>query len=306
MTLEQTYRDSLQHKNSNGDDAGELTNWSGSYRGRWQPNHTDSIGWAFEVFDRDSQADSFSRGQSYISYEEERRYFGSLDYKNLGTYGELELRASVGQSVGETNRSHPTVETTDFLQYQADAIYHLHTMAEHKLSVGGGIKRDELDVSINSKKTSRNNMFVVAQDQWQFNKAWNFVAGLRYDHYDDFGNSVNPRLSLAWEEENWSARLGYGQGFRAPSLLEQFSSFNRGRFIIQGNTALKAERSSTWEAMLRRNLGKAYIELTLHHNDVKDLIDSESTGNNIGAFSVIEYRNIDKARIRGAELALEI
>ncbi|MFY9180623.1 MAG: TonB-dependent receptor, partial [Venatoribacter sp.] len=121
-----------------------------------------------------------------------------------------------------------------------------------------------------------------------------------------FGSSVNPRLSLAWEIENWSARVGYGEGFRAPSLLEQFSSFNRGRIVIQGNAALKAESSSSWEAMLRRNLGKAHIELTLHHNDVKDLINSVTTDRKIGALSVVEYQNIDKARIRGAELALEM
>ncbi len=306
LTLEQTYRDDLQHKNSIEDDAGELNNWSGSYRGRWQPNHTESIGWALEVFDRDSQADSINNNQNYIQYEEERRYFGSADYKKLGTYGELEVRASAGQSVGETNRSYPTVETTDFMQYQADAIYHVHTMAEHKLSVGSGIKRDVLDVSINHKLTSRNNMFVVAQDQWLLDDAWNFVAGLRYDHYDDFGNSVNPRLSLAWEIEKWSARFGYGEGFRAPSLLEQFSSFNRGRILIQGNSALKAESSSSWEAMLRRNLGQAHIEITLHHNDVKDLIDSVSTDKKVGTLSVVEYQNINKARIRGAELALEV
>lgn len=306
ITLEQTYRNDLQHKHSLGDDAGELNNWSGSYRGRWQPSHTQSIGWALEFFDRDSKADSIKDKQNYIQYEEERRYFSSIDYNKLATYGELEVRGSVGQSIGETNRSYPVVETTDFMQYQADAIYHIYPVTSHKVSAGSGIKRDVLDVSINQQIASRNNVFFVAQDQWDIDAALSFVAGLRYDHYDDFGSSVNPRISLAWEALKWSARVGYGEGFRAPSLLEQFSSFNRGRILIQGNANLKAENSSSWEAMLRRNLGEGYVELTLHHNDIIDLIDSVTTDKKVGALSVVEYQNIGKARIRGAELAIEI
>lgn len=309
FTLEQNYRDALRHRGSASDDKPRLRNWAGSYRGRWSPDASQSLGWAVEVFDRDGRTEVDDPAGDYARIEDERRHFGSIDYRRQLGEGELVLRASAGRSKGETTRSYPTVEKTDYRQYQGDAVYHFSPHDAHLVSIGAGALRDELDVSINSGEASRSNRFVLAQDQWQINPHWQLVAGVRVDEFDDFGSTVNPRVSLGWSDGPWSARVGYGTGFRAPSLLEQYASFVRGgRSLIRGNPDLDPEESTTWEAMLRREFARGHVELTLHRNRIDQLIESITTGERVGTcpgpscLSVIEYQNVNKAKIDGAEL----
>lgn len=304
LTVEQNYRGRLRHSDSVDDDYGRLNNWSGSYRGRWAPDTTQSLAWAVEVFDRDNKARfGDTAATRHTRFEDERRYFGSVNYVREVGPGELTLRASHGQSKGSTNRSYPAVETTDYKQQQADAVYQFYPHQAHAVSLGVGALRDDLDVSINSSPAQRVNRFVLAQDQWQLHPDWQLVAGVRMDRFDDFGSTTNPRLSLGWHSGGWSSRLGYGTAFRAPSLLEQYSSFVRGRILIRGNVDLKPEQSDTWEAMLRREFDNGHVEMTLHRNEVEDLIDSFTTNETVGRLRVVEYRNINRARIDGAELA---
>lgn len=304
LTVEQNYRGRLRHSDSVDDDYGRLNNWSGSYRGRWAPDTTQSLAWAVEVFDRDGKARfGDTAATRHTRFEDERRYFGSLNYVREVGPGELTLRASHGQSKGSTNRSYPEVETTDYKQQQADAVYQFYPHQAHAVSLGAGALRDDLDVSINSRTAQRVNRFVLAQDQWQLHPDWQLVAGVRMDRFDDFGSTTNPRVSLGWQSGGWGARLGYGTAFRAPSLLEQYSSFVRGRILIRGNVDLKPEQSDTWEAMLRREFDNGHVELTVHRNEVDDLIESFTTDEMAGRLSVVEYRNINRARIDGAELA---
>jgi len=49
-------------------------------------------------------------------------------------------------------------------------------------------------------------------------------VALRYDHYSDFGNTTNPKVSLRWQPMNTLLLRGsYGTGFLAPSLYQLFT-----------------------------------------------------------------------------------
>lgn len=303
FTIEQNYRGSLRHRESDSDDFGRLDNWAASYRGRWQPDAANRVDWALEAFDRDSRASSVGTSGPYTRFEDERRYFGSLAYVGEVGPGELTVRGGFGRSKGATNRAYPTVETTLYRQAQGDAVYQFYPHDAHAVSFGIGALRDDLDVSINSRRAVRNNRFALLQDQWQIDAAWQLVAGLRFDRFDDFGSTTNPRVSLGWSDAGWSARLGYGTAFRAPSLLEQYSSFVRGRLLIRGNPDLQPEESKSWEAMVRREFARGHVELAIHRNTVEQLIESFTTTERIGPLAVVEYRNINEARIDGAELS---
>ncbi|HND85244.1 MAG TPA: TonB-dependent receptor, partial [Pseudobdellovibrionaceae bacterium] len=43
-------------------------------------------------------------------------------------------------------------------------------------------------------KKRRDNYHAILQDEWRFAKDWELTAGLRFDHFSDFGDTVNPRL----------------------------------------------------------------------------------------------------------------
>jgi len=61
-------------------------------------------------------------------------------------------------------------------------------------------------------------------------------VAFRSDHYSDFGNTTNPKVSLRWEPmKSLLLRTSYGKGFLAPSLFQLF--------IPQANTVTAAGTS---------------------------------------------------------------
>ncbi len=87
--------------------------------------------------------------------------------------------------------------------------------------------------------------YVSLQDEWSFARAWQFVAGIRYDHYSDFGDTVNPRAALVWEcRYDLTAKLLYGTAFRPPSFVELYAKNNPSNL---GNADLVPETIDTYE-----------------------------------------------------------
>ncbi|MDO6513970.1 TonB-dependent siderophore receptor [Neptuniibacter sp. 2_MG-2023] len=137
--------------------------------------------------------------------------------------------------------------------------------------------------------------FLSAQDQWQLNNDWSFTAGLRWDNYSDFGNTLNPRLALVWlTRHNLTTRLLYGTAFRAPSFSEQHLINNPAAL---GNPDLKPEEIETYElAFDYRPHFDTNLRLSLYSYTATDLIDTVTTG------SMIQYQNIGNQDGYGAEL----
>jgi len=88
---------------------------------------------------------------------------------------------------------------------------------------------------------TRKNWYLYAQDSWAIRgSTWNLTYGLRYDHYSDFGSTLNPRLALVWEaSEEVVLKWLLGTGFRAPSFIELYSINNP---VNLGNPDLEPEK----------------------------------------------------------------
>ncbi len=87
------------------------------------------------------------------------------------------------------------------------------------------------------------------------------LAG-RWDHYSDFGDTFNPKMSLRWQPfDNLTFRANIGTGFKAPALHELYSGDIRASesiydpktgkvkevdFFSSGNSDLDAEESTSW------------------------------------------------------------
>lgn len=68
-------------------------------------------------------------------------------------------------------------------------------------------------------ETHRTIVGLYMQDQMVFSESWEATLGMRYDRYNDFGSTTNPRASLVYSlNENHSFKLIYGEAFRAPSI----------------------------------------------------------------------------------------
>lgn len=104
---------------------------------------------------------------------------------------------------------------------------------------------EELGQLPNSPGSQRSIGFVLIQDEWRLSPEITLTTGLRYDHYTEFGGTVNPRVSLVWAPDlATTAKILYGAAFRPPTFLE-FRT-NPGA-IITGNPELEPETIDTIE-----------------------------------------------------------
>ncbi|HEB81382.1 MAG TPA: TonB-dependent receptor, partial [Gammaproteobacteria bacterium] len=88
-------------------------------------------------------------------------------------------------------------------------------------------------------------VYLSVQDEWDFQPDWTLTAGLRYDDYSDFGDTINPRLALVWQTRyDLSTKLLYGRAFRAPVYRELKLQNQLG---YNGNSELKPETIDTLE-----------------------------------------------------------
>lgn len=112
--------------------------------------------------------------------------------------------------------------------------------------------------------------YLYAQDEWNFAKDWALTAGVRHDSYSDFGGTTNPRLALVWDAAyDFTAKLLYGQAFRAPSFNEQYGI----NPVANGNPNLKPETIRTLEAAFSWQARRdTQFNLSLFHYQTEDVI----------------------------------
>lgn len=160
--------------------------------------------------------------------------------------------------------------------------------------IGFGSRADVIDVSDTlpfMRPHSRQLHYALGQDEWSLAKDWTLTAGLRYDHYSDFGSTTNPRLALVWDAAyNVTAKLMAGTAFRPPSFTELYAINNP---VVTGNPDLKPERTRTveaawtWQATPNWQLGT-----NVFHYQMDDLIQLVS----------FQYQNTGRLSGNGLEL----
>ncbi len=133
--------------------------------------------------------------------------------------------------------------------------------------------------------------YLFLQDEWTFALGWALTAGARYDHYSDFGGTLNPRLALVWQStDRLTTKLMYGQAFRAPSYLELYAL----TAANLPNPNLKPEQSNTWDTsfsyLASRNLT---LDIDFYRFAQSNLIAPDSAN---------QFQNLGGNTSRGIEL----
>lgn len=141
-----------------------------------------------------------------------------------------------------------------------------------------GVMVDVSDTQYASVPDSYRHVYYLSmQDEWQYAPDWELTAGVRYDHYSDFGSTVNPRLAIVWStRHNLTTKLLYGRAFRAPSFQEQFAVQNP---VTLGNPDLDPETIDTVElAFDYRPTFSLQTTLNLFIYKAEDLIEYVPSG----------------------------
>jgi iron complex outermembrane receptor protein len=141
---------------------------------------------------------------------------------------------------------------------------------------------------------------LYAQDEFAIHRMLTLDLGVRWDYYDTFGSTVNPRLALIFKPfEPTVLKFIFGEAFRAPNAYELYYS-DSGQ-TAKANDDLKPESIRTYELILEQRLDK-HLQgtLSLFHYDIDDLISQIEDPDD----SLLVFRNISRSVANGVELEL--
>ena len=138
------------------------------------------------------------------------------------------------------------------------------------------------------------------QDEYHILSNLILNAGIRYDHYNNFGGTTNPRAALIWKPADVSVlRLSYGEAFRAPNAYEQYYSDQVG---IKGSPNLRPEKIHTlelgWDQFIGHNVKTT---ASLFYSRIDDQLDQ--VVDPVDDFQV--FINQSRLDIKGVELQAE-
>ncbi len=111
------------------------------------------------------------------------------------------------------------------------------------------------------------NAALYVQDQYQLGANYTFTGGLRFDMDDEYGTSLNPRLTLVRAPQTgFGFKAMYGQAFKAPTVFELFDEF-------RGNENLVPEKISTGEIELNYKVGRvALLKASLYRSNLMNIM----------------------------------
>ncbi len=215
---------------------------------------------------------------------EDRTIFGELSYKNT-----IDSKNSIKISIGydnykqdvETVPFEHNVIVTDYEEsnYFSELNLISKSIDNNRLLVGIRFEySDEVrnDFSFNGKQQNENPIVksdfdrtissVYLNDEYLLNQNTNISAGLRYDYYSDFKNSVSPNLGIVYKfNEELRLKALYSHSFRAPSWIEMTS-----------NPSLEAEKSDSIETgLIFKSSAYSVFKVNIYVSKIKDMITKD-------------------------------
>ncbi len=155
---------------------------------------------------------------------------------------------------------------------------------------------DVIETSDSAEISSRTITGLYVQDEYRWQDNILSTVGLRFDHYSDFGHSINPRAALLYEvSEGLQFKLMYGEAFRAPSPIELTVKNSPAEL---GNPDLDAEKIKTIEFSSRYSSVDHVMVLTLFENDISNSITQVALVND----PRVSYENSGTVSNQGVEL----
>jgi iron complex outermembrane receptor protein len=142
-----------------------------------------------------------------------------------------------------------------------------------------------------------------AQGDYRFFKGLKLTAGVRYDHYNDFGGTTNPRVALVYNyrDKAWIKAL-YATAFRAPSYRELYATSPTNK----GDPANKPETITTGELVFGAAPWRQLTAtVSLFDSEVKNLIYRNQAAAADGSYPLQNHGNLTAMGVE-AEIKSEI
>ena len=188
----------------------------------------------------------------------------------------------------------PTISTTDGDRTKYDWRSYTTIAPGHILLLG--LENENERLRTNTDAAAMGNTGAYAQIQSEVARRFFFVANIRNDDNERFGGHNTWRVAPAVRVPVTETKLkaSYGTGFKAPTLSQLFVDFPA--FGFTANRNLRPETSTGYDYGFEQPLadGRFVFGVTWFHNDIKDLINFNSTftsNENIGSATTGGYES---------------
>ncbi|MCV6636780.1 TonB-dependent receptor [Candidatus Albibeggiatoa sp. nov. NOAA] len=282
----------------------------------------------------DSYRHHFKTEQLNIGLKHQLDFSEHLTLQTQASYvnnrSETQLRASLGSinRLGqEASDQFATANTllmpwnTDTLNIETTLDWHIQN--HHDLILGLSYEHDRVNamndksnvnivkqvVLDNYKNSATNGMpksqrevyALFAQYSWTINEFLKLTAGIRSDHYSDFGSTTNPRLALVYKPTNkLNIKALYGEAFRTPSLKDLY----RYTRSIKPNPDLEPETIKSYELQLQYQLKHdLLLSSSFFKFNTDNVIRNVSTQNPKNPIEV-QVDNLGHSNAEGVELEI--
>jgi len=132
-----------------------------------------------------------------------------------------------------------------------------------------------MPAALTTQERTRKRWGVYVEDVWDPLTNLRLTVGARYDRYNDFGGTFNPRMGFNWEVfKNYSLKFSYGTAYRAPAFGELAAANND---ILRGNPTLNPEEVKTFEAgIIAHPIKGLTAQTTYFHSAINQIISRVS------------------------------
>lgn len=273
----------------------------------WTPDAFQRIALNYGQGREERERNALSGGTYYVTTDMVDREQYALSHTGNWQWGETSVRA-YGTKLEKKNRRSSGIPVRP--QVLEDRTYDARTTlnlgASNRLSLGGEWRQEELfDTSMNSAGYDRvRHRAMFVQEELEVG-SWLLVLGTRYDDHDIFGGYNSPRAYAVYHAtDSLTFKGGVGRGFKAPNLklLSPEYSVTTSSFVVYGNPDLDPEFNTSYELGAHYRAALWSLQATVFQNDVEDLIQSYCAAD-CNTLRVLNYENVDEARIRGLEIA---
>ncbi|MGN1255879.1 MAG: TonB-dependent receptor plug domain-containing protein [Bacteroidaceae bacterium] len=187
-----------------------------------------------------------------------------------------------------------------------------HSFAHgHILTAGADYLHDYLyNENLEGNRCEQDCLDAFMQFDWHLSSRWELLTALRYDYLSQGSASqVTPRVNVRYQVlRNLNLRMGYGMGFRAPSLKERYYSFDMsGIWMVEGNPDLKSELSHNLNASLEYTRRHLCYNLSAYYNHVTNKIASAAPyfKSPSDGLPYLPYANLASYKVYGGEASVQ-
>jgi len=178
---------------------------------------------------------------------------------------------------------------------------------DHRVTLGAEYKDNfeqfqtnyDDEVYVNSDETSYR-WAVFLQDEYSITDTLTLNAGIRFDSYSTFGETLNPRGTLIYTPfEKTAIKLLYGRAFRAPSAYEL--DYHDASQTTAPSESLQAEELETLELVFEQYLNNNLrAELNFFYTSIDDILSLVTRSDGL-----LQNQNTGSIESFGTEVQLE-